>query len=1504
MNPCLRVFFSFALVIFLMSRVIAGNPSEGLDSPASWTSTGTPAWDTVSSSAALAGGDVARTKQAGDSAMETVVSGPATVAFSWRLSGPDGRGWLSLKVDGQQMATLRRALVWQEVQINLPPGSHTIRIGAHGMARVPGAAAEADRFVVSSGARLAWLTGVDEDSNALWVTTGPGQIAAEQINLSGLDDGKVVTIRGTGASGRTSLVRLVQGPARLVPRVNVKGGIFTARDLDSNYTPPRRVSSAIGDTWNAAPIIVGPGLHRVEWVHFYWAPMEDEKDPYPQAPPANLTASPADVATLASLTVTPLAMDSTIAGGLTWTSSGTNPFVPTLAARDPNWPNADQMAALGVERPDLGEDAKLSTVITGPAEVSLRLINYGPSGDLLRVLAGGEVKYVEKEEGTSGSTTFEIPAGPVTVEIEWSSGFEMHPLRSVALTGVEVRQPLPGAVRDAIDAPPGLTFYTPNPELWDTATADPRTGTAARTRPFPLNPLAFPELSGWVEGPAVLSYWRRADLPAGASLPFPGVMEAFNPGPFTWQFVTAPVPEGRHRLVWYSPSPGQGFFGANARYYLDGFSVEPGIGAGAVSLAEALDTPGRTWTSSGNDAAGGSFGQLALDGIDAVALSPLNQETPAWVETTVTGPALVAIHSARSTLGTTLDGAFPAWGYQETSLEDFMWTRTEFSVPPGEHVLRLAGSDPRYPLMLDMVEITPQPALSVDNALDAPGRIFTSSGDRWLPLHSVIASDGDGVFASGAQGSGWLATDIEGPARVEFEWQAGPEYTRLSLEMDGAEIAVIAPYQTWEPVAVEVPAGVHSFRWVFSSPENRRGAPAGLNGLSVTPLTTSPLAEALDTPGRMWLTSGPLPEWTLQTEWSHDGQDAAYVSSSEDDGVDGGKALQTVVTGPALVRFWWYKDGPGMVFLQLDGRNIAELTDEDTWQEITAAIPAGSHVLKWTRFKNHFFEPRPSFAVDEVRFETLPEGLTLGEVLDAPALTWRTSESAPWEFAWRQSQQGAPELAAISPAAPGETTWIETDVTGPAVLSFLFLEDTFGLSEGSLLVDGVPVHPLRGSTWPDDAAPVRWPIPAGPHTIRWHWTAGSVPAGSTTLERVMVDRVEVATDRPAIGTLFPAGVTVDPGSDLPWTVQPAPGGGFRAESQAVLPGGQSVLRMSVPGGSEVAFRSGWTGLRSNRMGGNFLSAGGAWHAIHGLTGYEGVDTLPGVWHLPAGSSHDLRWTVASGQGMVDSMFLDQVSLTEPEYPLADALGVPQKVFFSTGSGRWHGQATTTHGGGSAVSSGGSGSLISYFTGPGTVSWSWKGDAVSPQASVRLIAWYIIPTAVAERGSSFDWEHREAILPWAATYRLEWKVSGYEGGNLFLDRLTFRESVNDTYTAWAIAKLIGGERAVMDADPDGDGQSNLMEFAFGSDPNSQRSAYRQDLRIEDGQIRLCLTRPDHDTTGLNYDLEFSSDLQEWELLRRIPGGPSIPDEPVTCAVPAEVTGDHGFVRLRLSFGEEE
>src|SRR5207302_9269132 len=69
--------------------------------------------------------------------------------------------------------------------------------------------------------------------------------------------------------------------------------------------------------------------------------------------------------------------------------------------------------------------------------------------------------------------------------------------------------------------------------------------------------------------------------------------------------------------------------------------------------------------------------------------------------------------------------------------------------------------------------------------------------------------------------------------------------------------------------------------------------------LAVTPLLS--LAEALDTQNWIWSTTG-SPPWVGQSLVAYDGVDAARSGWM---GNNSSNSMQTTVTGPATVSFWW-----------------------------------------------------------------------------------------------------------------------------------------------------------------------------------------------------------------------------------------------------------------------------------------------------------------------------------------------------------------------------------------------------------------------------------------------------------------------------------------------------------------------------------------------------------------------------------------------------------------------
>ena len=69
-----------------------------------------------------------------------------------------------------------------------------------------------------------------------------------------------------------------------------------------------------------------------------------------------------------------------------------------------------------------------------------------------------------------------------------------------------------------------------------------------------------------------------------------------------------------------------------------------------------------------------------------------------------------------------------------------------------------------------------------------------------------------------------------------------------------------------------------------------------------------------------------------------------------------------------------------------------------------------------------------------------------------------------------------------------------------------------------------------------------------------------------------------------------------------------------------------------------------------------------------------------------------------------------------------------------------------------------------------------------------------------------------------------------------------------------------------ADPEGDGISNLLEFAFGGDPlgHNDSNLQPQLLLRQDGSNQYEFNYLRRNDGGLNYDIETSTNLTDWEL----------------------------------------
>lgn len=149
---------------------------------------------------------------------------------------------------------------------------------------------------------------------------------------------------------------------------------------------------------------------------------------------------------------------------------------------------------------------------------------------------------------------------------------------------------------------------------------------------------------------------------------------------------------------------------------------------------------------------------------------------------------------------------------------------------------------------------------------------------------------------------------------------------------------------------------------------NALGSTSAIAGaLDVLPVPT--LAESLNATNLVWTTGGNAP-WFPQVSESHDGIAAAQSGAITNRQLS---FLQTEVTGPGTLTFWWR--GPGFSTLgelRLRGPNTF-LTYFSTnglshWQKVTNYVPAGSQALRWEFDKMFALGGQGNCWLDEISY--------------------------------------------------------------------------------------------------------------------------------------------------------------------------------------------------------------------------------------------------------------------------------------------------------------------------------------------------------------------------------------------------------------------------------------------------------------------------------------------------------------------------------------------------------
>ena len=318
--------------------------------------------------------------------------------------------------------------------------------------------------------------------------------------------------------------------------------------------------------------------------------------------------------------------------------------------------------------------------------------------------------------------------------------------------------------------------------------------------------------------------------------------------------------------------------------------------------------------------------------------------------------------------------------------------------------------------------------------------------------------------------------------------------------------------------------------------------------------------------------SGGSASWFSQTEVSHFGGSAARSGAI---GHSQSSWLQSTITGPGELSFFWKvssEEDYDTLKLLIDGSVITAISGEQDWHQVVVVLPPGSVTVQWQYGKDGTaIAGQDCGWLDQVSFT--PTGLSLNKALDNPWQQFRTgapSIAGRW-YGESGSSVGGGSAARSGVIGHSQSTWLETTLTGPGVLSFSWKVSCELVADYlEVTLDGAQQTKITGEK---DWAGKTLNIPAGSHTLRWTYRkdgSGSAGADGGWLDRVAFTTTSVADLNNALDTLS---LVFSSGGDTPWAGQTLASahGGSAAASGALDNTQHAWLKTVVRGPGKVSF---------------------------------------------------------------------------------------------------------------------------------------------------------------------------------------------------------------------------------------------------------------------------------------------------------------------------------------------
>lgn len=1076
------------------------------------------------------------------------------------------------------------------------------------------------------------------------------------------------------------------------------------------------------------------------------------------------------------------------------------------------------------------------TVLTGPAKVE---IEYDPVSDgTLEFLLDGERMWdslvpVSTLYGEKKKVTLEVPAGEHVLRCASRLPSNSSYGQSVTIHEIRVM-----ASERAAEISEALGFGSKWARVgeWEKVTALTHDGVAA-LRPVVegVGPQAV-WLGTTVTGPGYLSFWTH--LPESnyphASLTIHGDMLPYSyPESFAvagWYEHRQWVPPGTHHVELR-------LYGSEeqmAEVVVDEMRFTPSVAAAAlgdIGSGEPLvwvNDPVRPWTI-----------WVKEPGAPAVAVSPEpSGEESSRISTKVTGPGLLKFNWRK--MGRRLvGGTFLMDGVELRSVTSGYGVEVALEIPAGEHDLEWvqgAGSSGSW---VEVVDVNWQawPESSLASALDTPeGVTWTTGGDASFTGRPDEGSKGGTAAYVRLEPyqSAWLEATVEGPGVFDF-WlretvtSAGAFQFVVNwvMTVDGVEV-LRSGQSSWNPVWIRE-AGTHQVRITFTNPAYR---------------TVTGLMDEVS-----WI---PLVAKTLDSSWTADVSEPWNGYAGAD---GGGLILRTsyltpswvekTVTGPCEV-MWNSRaiaaDGmpAGVPRVTVDGKAGVVLEQNKGWQRHVLGIPAGTHTIRWENVTGD--GDGNNFPTTEEEQESL----------------WQISEPVV-----------TPGVSAIAQAvdAPG-SCWLvigaqDATVTGAAAMDGV---DAYGLGEDGvalyLNLSGTPQRLTCGVSYADDGIwQVQRKVVEADQAIQWGGTYGFAEPLAFALDAFAAENLTETTMPVAVD--LAGGVTATGWRGVVSATESADGvdAGWSFLDDTYS---EHEAAMEVEGAARVRFRWKRAGhstlvLRLNGAVLPVTPAGAAWAEVSFEVG-NGENRIEWEHASVEGTSH-----VSPGEAWLDAVSIEPLAPWDLTAVAAAGSGVeltadlPEDAAF-----QWKAASFQVPGGGTvtgARAATGNSLMRATITGPVVV--HFRGACFAEKAAETMMAersggksviiiigggggggsgaitGYELTARVGEKvvasvpyRDGVAWSDASFLVP-QGTHEVTWQVSALRSGILGTMReaaISWEmqamvsgirlESVRVHFDNWA-GSLPEGKRGP-DDDADGDGVSNLLEYAFRSSPGDASS----------------------------------------------------------------------------------